>query len=48
MAVPLTDQIMKIMNALRVDGKQKDGHGGVIQSYEKLADVEVRAGGSPA
>jgi 2-hydroxy-3-oxopropionate reductase len=43
--VPLTSQIMEIMQALRVDGKQKDDHGGVIQFYEKLAGVKVRAGG---
>ena len=43
--VPLTSQIMEIMQALRVDGKQKDDHGGVIQFYEKLAGVKVRKGG---
>jgi len=46
--VPLTSQIMEIMQALRVDGKQKDDHGGVIQFYEKLAGVKVRAGGGRA
>ena len=40
--VPLTGQIMEIMQALRVDGKQKDDHGGVIQFYEKLAGQLVR------
>ncbi len=40
--VPLTGQIMEIMQALRVDGKQKDDHGGVIQFYEKLAGQKVR------
>jgi 2-hydroxy-3-oxopropionate reductase len=43
--VPLTGQIMEIMQALRVDGKQKDDHGGVIQFYERLSGVLVRAGG---
>lgn len=43
--IPLTSQIMEIMQALRVDGKQKDDHGGVIQFYEKLAGIKVRAGG---
>jgi 2-hydroxy-3-oxopropionate reductase len=43
--IPLTGQIMEIMQALRVDGRQKDDHGGVIQFYEKLAGVKVRAGG---
>jgi 2-hydroxy-3-oxopropionate reductase len=41
--VPLTGQIMEIMQALRVDGKQKDDHGGVIQFYEKLAGQLVRS-----
>ena len=43
--VPLTNQIMEIMQTLRADGKQKDDHSGVIQYYEKLAGVTVRAGG---
>jgi 2-hydroxy-3-oxopropionate reductase len=43
--VPLTGQIMEIMQALRVDGKEKDDHGGVIQFYEKIAGLKVRAGG---
>lgn len=41
--IPLTSQIMEIMQALKVDGKQKDDHGGVIQFYEKLAGVKVRS-----
>ena len=41
--VPLTSGIMEIMQALRVDGKQKDDHGGVIQFYEKLARQTVRS-----
>jgi 2-hydroxy-3-oxopropionate reductase len=41
--VPLTGAIMEIMQALRVDGKQKDDHGGVIQFYEKLAGQLVRS-----
>jgi 2-hydroxy-3-oxopropionate reductase len=40
--VPLTSQVMEIMQALKVDGKQKDDHGGIIQFYEKLAQIEVR------
>jgi len=43
--IPLTAQIMEIMQALKVDGKQSDDHGGVIQFYEKLAAVKVRKGG---
>jgi 2-hydroxy-3-oxopropionate reductase len=41
--VPLTSGIMEIMQALWVDGKQKDDHGGVIQFYEKLAGQTVRS-----
>jgi 2-hydroxy-3-oxopropionate reductase len=43
--VPLTSQVMEIMQALKVDGKQKQDHGGIIQFYEKLADVKVRRRG---
>jgi 2-hydroxy-3-oxopropionate reductase len=38
----LTNQVLEIMKALKVDGKQGDDHGGLIQFYEKLADVKVR------
>jgi 2-hydroxy-3-oxopropionate reductase len=41
--IPLTGTVMEIMQALRVDGKQKDDHGGVIQFYEKLAAQQVRS-----
>lgn len=40
--VPLTAGVMEIMQALKVDGKSKDDHGGIIQYYEKLAGVQVR------
>jgi len=40
--VPLTSGVMEIMQALRVDDKGGDDHGGLIQFYEKLAKVEVR------
>ncbi len=43
--LPLTSQVMEFMQALKVDGKQKDDHGGLIQFYERLADVKVRRGG---
>lgn len=38
----LTNQALEIMKALKVDGKQGDDHGGLIQFYENLADVKVR------
>jgi 2-hydroxy-3-oxopropionate reductase len=40
--VPLASSVMEIMQALRVDGKGGDDHGGIIQFYEKLAKVQVR------
>lgn len=40
--VPLSAGVMEIMQALKVDGKAGDDHGGIIQYYEKLADIEVR------
>ncbi len=40
--VPLSGVVMEAMQALRVDGKGGDDHGGIIQFYEKLAKVEVR------
>ena len=38
----LTNQALEIMKALKVDGKQGDDHGGLIQFYENLANVKVR------
>ena len=44
--IPLTSQVMEMMQALKVDGKQTEDHGGLIQFYEKLAGVKVRRGGA--
>jgi len=38
----LTRKVLEIMQSLKADGKAKNDHGGLIQYYEKLADVEVR------
>ena len=38
----LTSQVMEIMQALKVDGKAANDHGGIVQFYEKLAKIEVR------
>lgn len=38
----LTSQVMEIMQALKVQGKAKDDHGGLVQFYEGLAGVTVR------
>jgi 2-hydroxy-3-oxopropionate reductase len=40
--VPLSSAVMEVMQALKVDGKGADDHGGIVQFYEKLAKVEVR------
>ena len=40
--IPLTAQVMEMMQALKVQGKEKEDHGGLIQFYEQLAGVEVR------
>ena len=40
--VPLSSVVMEVLQALKVDGKGPDDHGGIIQFYEKLAHVEVR------
>jgi 2-hydroxy-3-oxopropionate reductase len=41
-SVPLSAAVMEVMQALKVDGKGSDDHGGIIQFYEKLAKVQVR------
>jgi 2-hydroxy-3-oxopropionate reductase len=43
--IPLSSQVMEIMQALRVDGKAGNDHGGIVQFYERLAGVEVRGKG---
>jgi len=40
--VPLSSLVLEMMQALKVDGKASQDHGGLIQFYEKLAQVEVR------
>ena len=39
--LPLTAGVMEIMQALKVDGKAGNDHGGLVQYYEKAAQVEV-------
>ena len=39
--VPLSSVVMEAMQALRVDGKEGDDHGGIVQFYEKLAKTEI-------
>jgi 2-hydroxy-3-oxopropionate reductase len=38
----VTSQVMEILQALKVDGKGQNDHSGIVQFYEKLAQVEVR------
>ncbi len=40
--LPLTAAVMEIMQALKVDGKGDNDHGGLIQYYEKAANIEVK------
>ncbi len=40
--LPLTEQVFEMMQTLKVDGKEKNDHSGLIQFYEKLAGIEVR------
>jgi len=40
--LPLTSQVMEMMQALKVDGKSGNDHSGLVQYYEKLAQFEAR------
>ena len=40
--LPLAAQITEFMQALKVEGKAGDDHCGIVQFYEKLANVKVR------
>ena len=40
--LPLTAEVMEIMQALKVSGKQKNDHSGLVEYFEQLAGVEVR------
>jgi 2-hydroxy-3-oxopropionate reductase len=42
MPLPLTSQVMEIMQALKVDGKAGNDHSVIVQFYEKLAKIEAR------
>lgn len=43
--MPFTSQLFEIMQALKVKGHMEDDHGGIVQYFEQLADVEVRKKG---
>lgn len=40
--LPLSSHLLEIFHALKADGKLMDDHGGIVQYYEKLANVEVK------
>ncbi|RHO56804.1 2-hydroxy-3-oxopropionate reductase [Eubacterium sp. AM05-23] len=40
--LPMSSQLLEIMQALKVDGHLEDDHGGIVQYFEKLAGVEVK------
>jgi 2-hydroxy-3-oxopropionate reductase len=40
--VPLTAEVMEILQALKVDGEAASDHGAIVRYYEKLSRVEVR------
>lgn len=40
--LPLTSQLLEIFHALKADGKLEDDHGGIIQYYEKIANIEIK------
>ena len=39
----LSSQVVEMMQALKVDGKEKDDHSGLIQFFEKIAGIEVKS-----
>lgn len=40
--LPLTAQVMEILQALKADGKGQSDHSAMVQYYEKLTGIEVR------
>lgn len=40
-AVPLTAQVMEIMQSLKADGNEKDDHSAILKYYEKISDVSI-------
>ncbi|MGN0193915.1 MAG: 2-hydroxy-3-oxopropionate reductase [Pseudoramibacter sp.] len=42
--IPYTAQLYEILQTLKVHGHMQDDHGGIVQYFEKLADVEVKKG----
>lgn len=40
--LPLTSDVMEIMQALRVDGFELDDHSSIVRFYEKLSNIQIR------
>ncbi|KGF05016.1 tartronate semialdehyde reductase [Anaerococcus lactolyticus S7-1-13] len=40
-SLPLTAGVMEILQALRIDGNEKDDHSAIVKYYEKINNVEV-------
>jgi 2-hydroxy-3-oxopropionate reductase len=41
--IPLTNRVLEMMQALKAEGKEKQDHSGLVQYYEKQAQIEVKA-----
>lgn len=41
--VPLTAQLMEMMQALKTDGWEKDDHAAIVKYYEKLAGITIES-----
>ncbi len=44
--LPLSAQLLEILQALKVSGHQDEDHSGIVQYFESLAGIEVRGGES--
>lgn len=42
--LPLTGELMEIMQALKADGHEKEDHSSIVKYYEKISNVTVRRG----
>ncbi|HMN62558.1 MAG TPA: NAD-binding protein, partial [Anaerolinea sp.] len=42
--LPFTSQLLEVMQALKVDGHIEEDHSAILRYFEKLAQVQVRAG----
>lgn len=40
-SLPLTSQVMEIMQALKAEGNEKDDHSAIVKYYEKISEVSV-------